>query len=116
LKKTGKNRVNQRILSIYFLKKSHIFREKEAGSGMVKAIKLDDYSASAIFEKSIWLNTVDAAIYLRKLTKDGLPSVGAIRTAVCRGVLRSYKWQRRLYFKKTDIDHMLEAGRKKGSA
>ena len=62
-----------------------------------------------IFDNSIWLSTKDAAIYLRKFRKDDdQPSEGAIRTAVWRGSLIAKKWQRRLYFKRSDLDRLIE--------
>jgi len=62
-----------------------------------------------LFDNLIWLSTKDAAIYLRKFRKvDGFPSEGAIRNAVWRGVIKARKWQRRLYFKKTDLDRLLQ--------
>lgn len=75
----------------------------------------DDFlSAETIFDKLVWLSTEEAAKYLRKFTKDGKPSVGAIRTAVCRGLIRARKWRRRLYFKRAELDRMLETAEQKG--
>lgn len=72
-------------------------------------------SAEAIFDRlTVWLNSEEAAIYLRKFTKDGKPSVGAIRAAVCRGLIRARRWRRRLYFKKAELDLMLESSDFKG--
>jgi hypothetical protein len=63
-----------------------------------------------IFDNSKWLSTKDAAIYLRKFRKDDdQPSEGAIRTAVWRGTLTARKWQRRLYFKRSDLDRLIES-------
>lgn len=65
-------------------------------------------SETTLFENSTWLTTIEAAIYLRKFTQEGKPSVGAIRTAVCRGQIKVRKWRRRLYFNKAELDLMLE--------
>jgi len=54
-----------------------------------------------LFENLIWMTSDEAASYLRKTT-------GALRTAVCRGQIRAKKFHRRLYFKKKDLDHLLE--------
>ncbi len=84
---------------------------------MVSSINTADefLSAEAIFDRlTVWLNSEEAAIYLRKFTKDGKPSVGAIRTAVCRGLIRARKWRRRLYFKKAELDWLLESSEFKG--
>ena len=61
----------------------------------------DIFSPEQIFDNLVWLTSVEAAIYLRK-------SPGAIRTAVCRGQLRCRKWRRRLYFKRSELDRLLE--------
>lgn len=54
------------------------------------------------FDNLVWMTSEEAAKYLRK-------SVGAVRTAVCRGQLRARKWRRRLYFKRIELEKMLEA-------
>jgi excisionase family DNA binding protein len=50
------------------------------------------------------MNSKEAAEYLRI-------SVGALRVAVCKGDIRPYRWRRRLYFKRYELDRMIEAGR-----
>lgn len=45
-----------------------------------------------LFDNLIWLTTNEVAIYLRRLTKDGKPSVGAIRNLIYRGKLRARKF------------------------
>lgn len=60
---------------------------------------------SSFFDNLVWLNSEEAARYLRK-------SVGAIRTAVCRGQLNARKWRRRLYFKRRELETLLEGSRK----
>ena len=47
------------------------------------------------------MNSEEAAFYLRM-------TVGALRTAVCRGQIKARKFQRRLYFKRKDLDSLLE--------
>lgn len=66
-------------------------------------------SEKQLFDNLLWLSTKDAAIYLRKFRVDGKPSEGAIRNLVWRGVLKARKWRRRLFFKKTDLDRLLQA-------
>lgn len=56
---------------------------------------------SVFFENLVWMTSADAANYLRK-------SVGALRVMVHRGQLRYRKLGRRLYFKKSEIDRLLE--------
>jgi hypothetical protein len=65
-------------------------------------------SENQLFDNLLWLSTKDAAIYLRKFRVDGTPSEGAIRNLVWRGVLKARKWQRRLFFKRTDLDRLIQ--------
>lgn len=53
------------------------------------------------FNNLIWMTTNEAAIYLRK-------SVNALRTAVCRGHIKARKFRRRLYFKRVELDKLIE--------
>lgn len=57
-------------------------------------------SAPTFFGNLVWLSSKDAAEYLRK-------TVGALRVMVCRGQIRAYKWRRRLFFKRSELDSML---------
>ena len=59
------------------------------------------------FDNLVWLNSAEAADYLRK-------SADAVRIAVSRGQLRARKWRRRLYFKKSELDFLLESASIKG--
>ena len=65
-------------------------------------------NSSLLFDNLIWLTTIETAIYLRRFTKDGLPSDGAIRTLVCRGKLRARKFLGKLYFKRSELDRLIE--------
>lgn len=58
--------------------------------------------SSMLIGNLIWMNSGEAASYLRK-------SVGALRTAVCRGQIKAKKFHRRLYFNRKELDRMLEA-------
>ena len=58
-------------------------------------------SLPALFDNLVWMNSKEAAQYLRM-------SANALRIAVSRGQLRARKWRRRLFFKKVDLDLMLE--------
>lgn len=70
---------------------------------MVDAIPVQPFIGSdgSLFDKLVWMTSEEAAAYLRK-------SVGALRVAVYRGQIRARKWRRRLYFKRTELDRMLE--------
>ena len=69
--------------------------------------KVEGRSSAPIFENLVWMTSEEAAQYLRK-------SVGALRTAVCRGQLDAKKWRRRLYFKRSELDRLLETSEHKG--
>ncbi len=58
-------------------------------------------SSELLFDNLTWMTSVEAARYLRK-------SVGALRTAVCRGQISCRKWRRRLYFRRSELDRLLE--------
>jgi hypothetical protein len=67
-----------------------------------------DSQDELIFDNLVWLSSAEAAMYLRK-------SVGALRTAVSRNQILARKWRRRLYFKKSDLEKLLEGSfRKEG--
>ena len=54
------------------------------------------------FSSLTWLNSNDAAKYLRK-------TVNALRIMVNRGYIRPRKFHRRLYFRKLELDRLLES-------
>ena len=54
-----------------------------------------------LFQNLIWLSTEEAARYLRK-------SANAIRILVHRKILRARKFKRRLYFKREELDALIE--------
>ena len=51
--------------------------------------------------KKVWLSTDEAALYLGK-------SKNAIWLLVSKGHLIKRKWNRRLYFKRAELDQILE--------
>lgn len=62
---------------------------------------IGETATNPLFDNRIWLSTSEAAKYLGKTTN-------AIWILVCRGELLKRKWKRRLYFKRTELDHLLE--------
>lgn len=62
---------------------------------------------SLLFENLIWLTTKEAAVYLRR-------SVNAVHTLVSRRKLRARKFSNRLYFKKDELDYLIETSQLKG--
>lgn len=59
------------------------------------------------FENLIWLTTKEASVYLRR-------SVNAIHTLVSRRKIRARKFSNRLYFKKDELDYLIETSQLKG--
>ncbi len=62
--------------------------------------------APKLFENLIWLNSKEAAEYLRV-------SCGALRLLVYRGVIKPYKLGRSSRFKRSELDRLLESSIKK---
>ncbi|PIP92540.1 MAG: hypothetical protein COW00_00145 [Bdellovibrio sp. CG12_big_fil_rev_8_21_14_0_65_39_13] len=60
-----------------------------------------------IFDNLIWLTTKETAIYLRR-------SINAVHTLVSRKRLRARKFSNRLYFKKDELDYLIETSQFKG--
>ncbi len=54
------------------------------------------------FDKMTWFDSKDAAKYLRK-------TVNALRIMVFRGYIRPRKFHRRLYFRRIELDRLLES-------
>ncbi len=54
------------------------------------------------FERLTWLDSKEAARYLRK-------TANALRIMVYRGYVRPRRFRRRLYFRKIELDRLLES-------
>ena len=76
----------------------------------------DDNDSVLLFDNLIWLTTIETAIYLRRFDKQGLPSSNAIRTLVSRGKLRARKYLGKLYFKRSELDYLIETSELKGGS
>lgn len=63
-------------------------------------------------DKSYWLDTTEAAIYLKAKKKDGTPCPGRIRNLVCQRRIPFYKPFGRLLFKRPELDRFVEMTRK----
>ena len=59
-------------------------------------------SGDQFFDNLIWFNTKQAAAFLSR-------SANAIRIAVHRRQLKAHKWRGRLYFKRKELDRLLNA-------
>ena len=57
--------------------------------------------SASLFENKNWLSTDETAQYLGK-------SKNAIWILLCRGLLIKRKWRRRLFFKRSELDRLLE--------
>lgn len=68
---------------------------------IVYSEEADSQESGEIFNNLIWMTTEDAARYLRK-------TADAIRHLVYRGDLRARKFKRRLYFRRDELDEMLD--------
>lgn len=73
---------------------------------MILPINADENSAP-IFDNLVWMTSAEAALYLRK-------SINALHTAVNRGQIRCRKWRRRLYFRKSELEKLLENSQQLG--
>ncbi len=61
------------------------------------------------FDNLIWLNSIEAAEYLRV-------TPGALRLLVYRGLIKPYKLGRSSRFRRLELDKMLESSFKKGNS
>lgn len=69
--------------------------------GKIESATDQDNGVESIDELN-WLNTREAARYLRK-------SVNAVWLLVSRGHIRPRKFRRRLYFRRIELDRLLES-------
>lgn len=67
------------------------------------------------FENLEWLTTEETAIYLRKVSPDGTPQLNTIHQMVCRGLIRRRKFGGRLYFRRRELDYLIESQFEGGS-
>lgn len=77
--------------------------EKNISDSMATCYRsnVESNDLDVLFENRIWLSTSEAADYLGK-------SQNAIWILLCRGHLMKRKWKRRLFFKKSELDRLLE--------
>ncbi len=78
------------------------YQEKD-GRDQSVSDKISDGTCDSgtLFDNLAWLTTKETARYLRK-------SVNAIRILVYRKILRARKFRRRLYFKREELDMLIE--------
>lgn len=80
--------------------------KSEVTGGNKRAIGVNS-ETSEIFENQVWLNSEDAAIYLCR-------SVGQLRNMVYRRQIKPRKYVGRLYFRKSELDRVVESSNKRG--
>jgi hypothetical protein len=70
---------------------------------MVTIVDATDREPEGVeFDRLTWLDSKEAAKYLRK-------TANALRIMVYRGYIRPRRFRRRLYFRKIEIDRLLES-------
>jgi len=73
-----------------------------------KSVESEKVISDALFENLVWMNSAEAASYLRI-------SYGALRVAVCRKQIFARKFRNRLYFRRAELDRLLEGSLLKGA-
>ena len=91
------------------LENSQIVNEDLVGKDLENTVSFKGTRSTLIFENlSEWLTTAETATYLRKFSPEGKPSVNAIHKLVSQGKIRRRKFSGRLYFKKNELDYLIE--------
>jgi excisionase family DNA binding protein len=97
----GKQRNNKRFLVSKDAGNDNL--TNESGSQIENGLTKDH----GLFKNLIWLTTKEAAVYLRR-------SANAIYLLVSRGHLRARKFRNKLYFKRDELDYLIETSQLKG--
>lgn len=89
-------------------------REEKNRTGSVDTVdlKLDlPVKKTGVFfeNRSEWLTTLEAAIFLRKFLPDGNPSANAVYKMLASGTIRGRKLGRRLFFSKVELDYLIKS-------
>jgi excisionase family DNA binding protein len=71
-------------------------------TGSNQSVSHEMCGSDLLFQNLIWLTTEEAAKYLRK-------SANAIRIMVHKKILKARKFRRRLYFRRDELDAVIEA-------
>ena len=64
--------------------------------------------SNLFFENLEWLSTAEAAIYLRKFSPSGHPSVNAVHKLVSQGKIKRRKFSGKLFFKRKELAYLIE--------
>ena len=74
-------------------------------AGVLTIPDLSSQVKETLFDNLVWMTSEEAAKYLRK-------TVGALRVMVCRGQIHARKFHRRLYFRRLELDRLLETSQR----
>lgn len=78
--------------------KSHLENESQAD----RLSSATDLKQDVVLERLTWMDSKEAATYLRK-------SANALRIMVYRGYLQPRKFRHRLYFRRLELDRLIES-------
>ena len=68
---------------------------------IIDIIDRQNVDQNMLFDNLIWMTTEEAAFYLRKTSN-------AIRLLVFKGDLKARKFKRRLYFRRDELDTLID--------
>ena len=82
-------------------------REEWNGNDTEKEVN-SKAGSNLFFENLEWLSTAEAAVYLRKFSPNGLPSVNAVHKLVSQGKIKRRKFSGKLFFKRKELAYLIE--------
>ncbi len=82
--------------------------DSEEAENQLNSTNNEPAKTGVIFDKAEWLTTKEAAVYLRKFEPSGSPSVNAIHKLVARGSIRRRKFSGKLFFRKKELEYLIE--------
>jgi hypothetical protein len=87
---------------------TQVSREEE-GNGNGEQNEVNSEARSNLFFENLeWLSTAEAAIYLRKFSPSGHPSVNAVHKLVSQGKIKRRKFSGKLFFKRKELAYLIE--------
>ena len=69
---------------------------------MRSLVESSELNSEVVFDNLTWMTSAEAALYIRK-------SIGALRVMICRKQIRARKFHNRLYFRKSELDRLLDS-------
>ncbi len=107
--KDGIQRIEREYEEKNFGQSELVFGDGGERLNKVELSDIEPVKSGVIFDKSEWLTTKEAAVYLRKFEPAGRPSVNAVHKLVARGSIRRRKFSGRLFFRKKELDFLIES-------